>query len=422
VQLHLRRSFGLTGLTLGRASLRARPASHPGRATPIDRWCLSRLAQVARGVPVRFELWDGTSCAASDTDPVATLRVRTRRALWKLLRDPDLGFGEGYTDADLTVEGSLYTLVDETARVLARTRARGAWLVRRLVHRFGSSLDAARRNAWHHYDLGNDFYRMWLDDQLVYTCAFFPTPSASLEDAQLAKMERVCRKLDLQPGLRVFEAGCGWGALARHMAREHGCSVRAWNVSHAQVTDARARAGEQGLTGRVEFVEDDWRHIDGQCDAFVSVGMLEHVGPARYRQLGDVIDRCLDRQHGRGLLHFIGRDAEAAWSRWTRRYVFPGFYLPTLREVIANVLEPHHFSVIDVENLRRHYALTLEHWRDRFERVAPLVAQRYGERFARLWRYYLAGAHAGFAAGYLQLFQVAFAREDWDTAPWTRPV
>jgi len=133
-----------------------------------------------------------------------------------------------------------------------------------------------------------------------------------------------------------------------------------------------------------------------------------------------VIDRCLDREHGRGLLHFIGRDTPAPGSRWTARYIFPGFYLPTLREVLGHVLEPYGFSVVDVENLRGHYALTLAHWQARFERAAPLVTARFGERFTRMWRYYLAGAHAGFAAGNLQLFQVAFARGTPDPAPTTR--
>jgi cyclopropane-fatty-acyl-phospholipid synthase len=269
-------------------------------------------------------------------------------------------------------------------------------------------------------DVGNEFYRLWLDDQLVYTCACFETPDASLEEAQAAKLEQVCRKVDLHPDDRVIEAGCGWGALACHMARTRQAVVRAWNVSHEQVTGARARAREQHLEDRVSFVEDDWRHITGTCDVFVSIGMLEHVGAARYRELGGVIDRCLDRTHGRGLLHFIGRDVDAPGSRWTSRYVFPGYYLPTLREVLAKVIEPYGFSVLDVENLRRHYARTLDHWRNRFERAAPLVATQYGDVFVRVWRYYLAGAHAGFAAGYLQLFQVTFAREAWTSGPWRR--
>lgn len=412
--LHLRRSFGLAGPASGHAPGRLRPVTPAGRASPLDRWLLEKLVHAARGAPVRFWLWDGTTCAASDDIPVGTVRIGSRAALLKLIRDPDVGFGEGYTDGDVEVDGNFNALVDEAARALARGAPAPGRLRRWVGHTVGAGIDRARSNASHHYDLGTDFYGLWLDDQLVYTCGYFATPGVTLEQAQREKMDRVCRKVRLHPGLRVFEAGCGWGALARHMAREHRCFVRAWNVSHAQVEEARVRAQADALGSHLDYVEDDWRHIDGHCDVFVSVGMLEHVGPARYRELGDVIDRCLDRRHGRGLLHFIGRDAEARPSRWTDRYVFPGFYLPTLREVLGRVLEPHGFSVTSVENLREHYALTLTHWQDRFERAAPEIAVRFGDRFTRLWRYYLAGAHAGFAAGYLQLFQVAFAREEWD--------
>lgn len=420
MHVHSRRSFGLAGLGLSVASPRFRSARQSSSSTWFDRWCLEAIARAVRGAPLRIVLWDGTWRSASDASPLHEIRVGSRFALWRLLPDPDLGFGEGFVRGDVRVQGDLYALVDAVATALASNRGGLSRIRRRLAHWAGASLAAARRNAHHHYDLGNEFYRLWLDDQLVYTCAYFATPDASLEAAQAAKLERVCEKLDLRPGMRVCEAGCGWGALACHMARSRAVDVHAWNVSHEQVVEARSRVHEQGLDSRVTIVEDDWRRISGACDAFVSVGMLEHVGAARYRELGAVIDRCLDRAHGRGLLHFIGRDVEAPGSRWTRRYIFPGFYLPTLREVLGGVIEPYGFSVIDVENLRRHYARTLEHWRDRFERVAPLVARRYGEAFVRTWRYYLAGAHAGFAAGYLQLFQVTFARESWTSGPWRR--
>ena len=388
-------------------------------ASPVDRWCLSTVVRAAGAVPVQFVLWDGTSAAAGDSPARFVVHLGSRAALWRLARDPDCGFGEGYVNGDLQVVGDLPALVDAVAREMAMRPARAGRLHRWLAHATGAGIREARRNAAHHYDLGNDFYRLWLDDDLVYTCAYFPTPDATLEEAQRAKLERVCRKLQLAPGVRVFEAGCGWGALARHMSRAHGAVVRAWNVSHEQLVEARARATAEQLGGRVEFVEDDWRSIDGTCDVFASVGMLEHVGRSHYGDLGRVIDRCLDPCAGRGLLHFIGRDQEAPASRWTRRYVFPGFYLPTLREVVAGVLEPHGFSVLHVEDLRRHYVLTLEHWRDRFERTAPRITAEYGERFTRMWRYYLAGAHAGFAAGYLQLFQVTFARRGWEGREWT---
>jgi cyclopropane-fatty-acyl-phospholipid synthase len=420
MQYPLQRSFTFPRLQAHepRTTRHARPL---GAASPLDRWCLAQLTRVAAGVPLRVELWDGTSAAASGGESRFTIRIGTRRALWRMVRDPDLGFGEAYVEGDLHVNGDMPALVDEVARALATTRRSGADGLRRCLARWsGATIGAARRNAQYHYDLGNDFYRLWLDDDLVYTCAYFPTPNASLEEAQRAKLEHVCRKLHLSAGDRVFEAGCGWGALARHMALVHGVTVRAWNVSHEQVAEARARAAAEGLGGRVEFVEDDWRRMDGTCDVFASIGMLEHVGRARYGELGRVIDRCLHPVHGRGLLHFIGRDIEAPSSRWTRRYVFPGFHLPTLREAIGGVLEPSGFSVLDIEDLRRHYTLTLEHWRDRFERAAPTVTACFGERFTRLWRYYLAGAHAGFAAGYLQLFQVLFARRGWDGGAWRR--
>jgi cyclopropane-fatty-acyl-phospholipid synthase len=366
-------------------------------------------------------LWDGTTAVAAAGDPRFTMHVASRTALWGLVRDPDLSFGEGYVSGDIRVDGDMPALVDAVACAMSARARRMGRLQRWLAHMAGADVTGARRNAQYHYDLGNDFYRLWLDDDLVYTCAYFPTPDASLEEAQQAKLEHVCRKLHLAPGDRVFEAGCGWGALARYMVRKHGARVRAWNVSREQIAEARARAAAEGLDGRVEFVEDDWRRIDGTCDVFASIGMLEHVGPSRYRTLGEIIDRSLHPRHGRGLLHFIGHDVEAPVSRWTRKYAFPGFYVPTLREVLAGVLEPHGFAVTDVEDLRRHYARTLEHWRDRFERAVPAVTAQFGERFTRIWRYYLAGAHAGFTAGYLQLFQVAFTRRAWDGGPWVRP-
>jgi cyclopropane-fatty-acyl-phospholipid synthase len=231
-------------------------------------------------------------------------------------------------------------------------------------------------------------------------------------------MDHVCRKLRLRAGERVVEAGCGWGALALHMARECGTRVRAFNVSREQVAWARDRAAAEGLAGRVEFVEDDYRNIGGRFDAFVSVGMLEHVGRDHYGDLGGVVHRCLESS-GRGLLHFIGRNRPAPLHRWVERRIFPGGYPPTLREMLE-VLEPYDFSVLDVENLRLHYARTLEHWLQRFDRNAERVRALFDERFVRAWRLYLAGSVASFATGSLQLFQVLFSRPLDNALPWTR--
>jgi cyclopropane-fatty-acyl-phospholipid synthase len=254
---------------------------------------------------------------------------------------------------------------------------------------------------------------------MLYTCAYYDQPSRTLEEAQRAKMELVCRKLRLTPGERVVEAGCGWGALARYMAREHGVHVRAYNISREQIAWAREAAAREGLSEMVEFIDGDYRSIDGSCDAFVSIGMLEHVGLDHYDGLGALMHRVLTTPRGRGLLHFIGRSQGAPLNAWIRRRIFPGAYPPTLSEVAGRVLEPHGFAVTDVENLRPHYARTLREWRARFEASVPEVARRFDETFVRAWRLYLAGSEASFRTGAVELFQVGFSRLDADL-PWTR--
>jgi cyclopropane-fatty-acyl-phospholipid synthase len=203
------------------------------------------------------------------------------------------------------------------------------------------------------------------------------------------------------------------------MARHYGVTVRALNVSAEQIAYARERARTEHLDRRVEFVEDDYRHVRGQYDVFVSVGMLEHVGAADFPTLGGVIDRSLT-DGGRGLLHFIGRNRPSPLNPWIRRRIFPGAYPPTLAEVFDRVLAPWDFSVTDVENLRLHYAATLGHWRTRFESAADDVTAMFDDAFVRAWRLYLAGSQAAFLTGSMQLFQVVFARGRSNAIPWTR--
>jgi cyclopropane-fatty-acyl-phospholipid synthase len=346
------------------------------------------------------------------------LIVRNRWALWRLLGDPWFYFGELYASGSVEVPDSLERLL--TAVYMARQQQREdrsslrRWLRRPRLN----SLDGACENIHHHYDIGNDFYRLWLDDQLVYTCAYYARPEMTLEQAQVAKFDHVCRKLGLTRGQKVIEAGCGWGGLALHMARHYGVSVKAFNISREQIAHAREEARRQGLAERVQFVEADWRTAEGACDAFVSVGMLEHVGPENYRALGDVIHRCLT-PCGRGLIHSIGQNRPGPTSSWIERHIFPGAYPPALREMVQ-ILERHDFSVLDVENLRLHYALTLRHWLDRFEANAEAVQQMFDESFVRLWRLYLCGSMVAFTTGGLQLFQLVFSRGTNNHIPWTR--
>jgi cyclopropane-fatty-acyl-phospholipid synthase len=383
-------------------------------STKFDRWALARIQRTVVSAPIRFELWDGFALDSGAGLRVGTIRFRNRRTLLGWVWDPDLNFGEAYMSGAVETSGDLVSILKAIYHALESSKPRAWWLWQP-----SNNGHAAKHNVHHHYDLGNDFYRLWLDREMVYTCAYFPTPDATLEDAQVAKMALACRKLRLKPGDRVIEAGCGWGSFALFMARHYGVSVRAFNISSEQIAYARSRAKVEGLTDRIEFVEDDYRNIRGTCDAFVSVGMLEHVGAPDFPTFGRVIDRSLS-ENGRGLLHFIGRNQPAPLNPWIRKRIFPGAYPPTLREVFEHVLEPHAFSVLDVENLRLHYAKTLAHWRQRFSRSAPLVSEMFDETFVRAWELYLAGSEAAFGTGSMQLFQVLFARGASNAVPWTR--
>jgi len=386
---------------------------NPTASTRLDRWALARIQESVASAPLRFALWDGFELVSTAGPPIATILFKNRRALSSWVWDSELHFGETYMRGAVEIHGDLLATLEAIYRAFGASQRR-PWL-RHESH----NVQEAKDNVHRHYDLGNDFYRLWLDREMVYTCAYFPSSESSLEEAQVAKMDLVCRKLRLNAGERVVEAGCGWGSLALFMAKRYGVSVQAFNISSEQIAYARDRAKAEGLGHLVEFVDDDYRNMTGQCDAFVSVGMLEHVGLADFPALGRVINRSLAGS-GRGLLHFIGRNQPGQLNPWIRKRIFPGAYPPALREVFERVLEPHNLSVLDVENLRLHYARTLEAWRRRFDDASREITAMFDEDFVRAWRLYLAGSQASFTTGFMQLFQVVFARGSSTTIPWTR--
>lgn len=372
--------------------------------------------------PIDLVLWDGSQIAPRENQPsIGRIHIRERGQVWRMLWDPSLGFGEGYCRGQITVEGDLtevmtalmFGLADAAARRGIKSSFRD-----RLMPRRGQSRRESRASVAHHYDIGNDFYRQWLDAEQVYTCAYYRDGKTTLEEAQRAKFEHICRKLRLKPGETVIEAGCGWGGLAFHMARQYQVRVRAYNLSREQMAFARERARRENLEHLVELVEADYRAIEGTCDAFVSVGMLEHVGPRHYRELAGIMDRVLTAD-GRGLIHTIGRNVACPLDSWTSRYIFPGAEPPSLRQMM-DLFEGPGFSVIDVENLRSHYARTCADWLTRFTARENDVARMFDEAFVRMWRFYLASSVAAFRSGHLQLFQVLFARPTSNVLPLTR--
>jgi cyclopropane-fatty-acyl-phospholipid synthase len=388
------------------------------RVTLVDRCLAEQVQRTIEHVAVRLVLWDGSSPYAGAVPSIGDLIVGDRGTLFGLLVNPELWFGEAYMARRLEIRGALEPVIEALCRASTPAPSAIDWM--RAVLAFPNTMTNARRNVHHHYDLGNDFYQRWLDRELVYTCAYFANDQMSLEDAQRAKLDLICRKLRLQPGDKVVEAGCGWGALALHMARRYGAHVKAFNVSREQLIYARERARREDLTDRVEFIDDDYRSVKGEFDAFVSVGMLEHVGLHHFRSLAEVLRRTVRRSSGRGVLHFIGRDAPRPLNAWIGRRIFPGAYPPTLAQVTTDVLTPAGMSVIDVENLRLHYEQTLAHWSQRFAAAQEEVRERYGVEFQRAWELYLAGSQAAFATGWMQLFQVVFAPFESTPPYWTR--
>ncbi len=392
------------------------------RVTRFDRWLARAMLAVVGNPECIVRLWDGADVNPPPVSPVAVIIYSNRLAMWKTIINPELHWGDLYCNGQIEFYGDLAGFMEIIYRNL-KQKDKGGLLRRFIVwlghRRIANSHARAEQNIHHHYDIGNDFYELWLDtEEMQYTCGYFPDPGMSLEQAQVAKLHHLCRKLQLRPGDTVVEAGCGWGGLARFMARYYGVRIKAYNISKQQVSYARQRAAAEGLSDRVEYVLDDYRNISGKYDVFVSVGMLEHVGKRDFTPLGKVIDRCL-KPEGRGLIHTIGRIKPGPMNAWIERRIFPGAYPPSLKQMM-DIFEPNLFSVVDVENLRLHYAKTLEHWLQRFELNRDTIVSMMDEGFVKAWRLYLAGSIAAFNVGELQLYQVVFARKNNNNLPWSR--
>jgi len=394
---------------LGNELERQTPRSEP---RGIDRWLVRQLRARLGESKVAVALWD----EPSDKKAVATVRFNDRGALWQTLLNPALHFGDLYSAGRISVHGDLMAVLDEAYSYLDKIGKGGLRAGAKLV---APSLTDSKRNIHHHYDIGNDFYKLWLDrDWMQYTCAYYPEPDMTIEAAQAAKMHHVARKLRLEAGESVVEAGGGWGGLALFLAKHYGVKVRSFNISKEQVKYAREWAERESLSNLVEFVEDDFRNITGTYDAFVSVGMLEHVGPGNYVQMGKLMSRVLTPE-GRGLVHSIGRDRPGQLNEWIDKRIFPGAHPPTLREMM-DLFEESKLSVLDVENIRLHYAETLRAWLARYEENVETVRKMFDEAFVRAWRLYLAGSITAFVYGTLQLFQVVFARSGMNRLPASR--
>jgi cyclopropane-fatty-acyl-phospholipid synthase len=264
------------------------------------------------------------------------------------------------------------------------------------------------QNIAHHYDRGTDFYSLYLDPTMTYSCAYFRSPDDSLEQAQRQKYDHIARKLLLKPGEKLLDIGCGWGGMLIHAVRNYGVTAVGNTISRSQYEYARQKIKDLGLENEIEVIFEDYRNLTGQFDKVVSIGMFEHVGKAFIPVFMQKVSHLLNRG-GLALLHTIAKDVHSAMDPWIWKYIFPGGYLPTLDEIVREMAGMG-FSVIDVENLRQHYARTLDLWAENYERNVEKVRRMFDDVFVRMWRLYLHCASAEFKHGELRLFQVLFSK------------
>ena len=388
------------------------------------RWYLSRA--IRRGTLVLVESTGRTTVFGEKPNgPALTMRVHDKATMRRISFNPDLAVGEAFMDGTLTVEngtirdviGLIFDNMSDGPPMPQDVLVRPFRPILRRIQHY-NPIKRSQRNVAHHYDLSRRLYELFLDTDEQYSCAYFPDPGMTLEAAQQAKKMHIASKLLLKPGMKMLDIGCGWGGLALTLAQVAGVDVTGLTLSKEQLAVANERARALGLSDRVRFHLRDYRDETGTYDRIVSVGMFEHVGTLQYETFFDQVNRLL-APDGVMLLHSIGRlTGPGKTNHWIRKYIFPGGYAPALSEVLS-VVEQSGLSTTDIEVLRLHYAMTIDHWRTRFLANRAEIAKLYDERFCRMWEFYLAGAEMDFRYLRAMVFHLQIAKKI-DAVPLTR--
>jgi len=363
---------------------------------------------------------------AGSEGPVVVMKLSDKRLYRDLVFKSEIAAAEAYMNDTMTfVEGSdlrdflhLFSInrLSLAAYPLQKFIRKVSMLTRRKQQ--ANKVGEAQQNVSHHYDLGNDFYKLFLDKNMLYSCAYFQNEDQSLEQAQRNKLRLIASKLNLAPGQRILDIGCGWGDMALYLASMEDVQVVGVTLSTEQQKLATQRAAEMGLADKVDFRLQDYRELDEQFDRIVSVGMFEHVGVSHYDEFFDKLNALMP-DHGVALIHSIGHMSPPGMaSKFMRKYIFPGAYSPALSEVFESV-EKNSLWCLDLEFLRVHYANTLKHWEMRFQENRSQVEEMYDERFARMWEFYLISAEAMFRTGSQLVFHMQLSRKR-EAAPLTR--
>jgi cyclopropane-fatty-acyl-phospholipid synthase len=360
-------------------------------------------------IPFEVRFWDGEVEQFGRGKPSFLIIIKHQKTIKRIFAKGSMGFAEEYVAGNIDVKGNFQQLVHigmdprfQGLKLSLGTKA--AILLRHLASL--NTLKGSARNIAHHYDLGNDFYKLYLDKSMTYSCAYFKNDDDTLEEAQQQKYEHICRKLQLKEGESLVDIGCGWGGMLLYAAQHYGVKGLGCTLSVHQAEYAKKRVAEEGLEKSITIVKEDYRKIKGQFDKFVSIGMFEHVGKNLIPTFMEKT-KILLKPGGLGLLHTIGKERVTAGDPWMMRYIFPGAYIPVLDHVVRTMGKKG-FVPEDIENLRLHYASTLDIWGKRFDAKAEEIEKMFDQSFIRMWRMFLYGSAAAFRWGDLRLYQILF--------------
>jgi len=379
------------------------------------------IGEDQREAALKIHFWDDDTFHVGGKPAKSELKLKSPTVIKRILKEGSLGFGEEYMHGNIDIKGDMQHLIRlglssglDAPKLPLQTKLAIATL--RL--QTGNTSSRSARNIQSHYDLGNDFYQLWLDRSMTYSCAYFRDESHSLEQAQHDKYEHICRKLHLNPGETLVDIGCGWGGMLIYAAKHYGIRGIGCTLSQQQYDFARAKIREDNLEGQISVQLQDYRELRGQFDKFVSIGMFEHVGRKYHSTFMSKVKELL-KPGGFGVLHCITKDVPEKCDPWINKYIFPGGDIPVVNQVVQ-LLGSSNFILEDMENLRRHYAMTLRHWSERFEDVVSTVENKFDSRFTRMWRTYLNFSEAAFCTGNLHLHQFLFTRGTKHDYPLTR--
>lgn len=354
-------------------------------------------------IPVKVVFWDGSTAMYGEGEPEVTVTFNEKIPVKEITRNASIALGEAYMDGRIEIDGSIQKLI-ESAYESAGSFMRNSKL-RRFMPKQGHSEDQSESDVQSHYDIGNNFYRLWLDDTMTYSCAYFTDGNTNdLTAAQMAKVHHILKKLNPQPGKTLLDIGCGWGTLMLTAAKEYNLKVTGVTLSEEQYHLVQKKIQDEGLSNVAEVKLIDYRELgDRQWDYITSVGMFEHVGKENLGIYFQDVARYLN-DDGVALIHGITRQQGGAYNGWINKYIFPGGYVPGLAEMIDHI-EENHLQIADIEMLRRHYQRTLEIWDQNFNAHRDEVEQMMGNRFTRMWDLYLQACAASFESGNIDVIQ-----------------